>query len=89
MTQAWDFVNAGILWMQYDRFRYKPLAAIVWPEQHVRISCVLERDDIASVDDLVKHTEAELLRNPNFGKKSLAVIKAVLAEHGLHLGMSP
>jgi DNA-directed RNA polymerase alpha subunit len=28
-----------------------------------------------------------LLREPNFGRKSLAAIKRVLAEHGLTLGM--
>src|SRR6185312_14078313 len=31
--------------------------------------------------------EAEMLRTPNFGRKSLNEIKAVLAEMGLHLGM--
>jgi hypothetical protein len=42
---------------------------------------------IATVADLVRLTEPELLREPNFGRKSLAAIKRVLAEHGLTLGM--
>ena len=42
---------------------------------------------IATVADLVRMTEGELLREPNFGRKSLDAIKRVLAEHGLTLGM--
>jgi len=41
-----------------------------------------------TVGDLVQRTEAELLRTPNFGRKSLNEVKAALAEIGLHLGMS-
>jgi DNA-directed RNA polymerase alpha subunit len=40
---------------------------------------------IATVADLVRLTEIELLREPNFGRKSLNAIKQVLAEHGLTL----
>jgi DNA-directed RNA polymerase subunit alpha len=39
------------------------------------------------VRELVRRTEAELLREPNFGRVSLDAIKRVLAEHGLTLGM--
>jgi len=35
----------------------------------------------------VQKTEAEMLRTPNFGRKSLNEIKEVLAQMGLHLGM--
>src|SRR5256885_12825826 len=37
--------------------------------------------------DLVQKTEAEMLRTPNFGRKSLNEIKEVLANMGLHQGM--
>jgi len=37
--------------------------------------------------DLVQKTEAEMLRTPNFGRKSLNEIKEVLVQMGLHLGM--
>jgi hypothetical protein len=37
--------------------------------------------------DLVQKSEAEMLRTPNFGRKSLNEIKEVLAQMGLHLGM--
>jgi Bacterial RNA polymerase, alpha chain C terminal domain len=42
---------------------------------------------IATVADLVRMTEGELLREPNFGRKSLDAVERVLAEHGLRLGM--
>jgi DNA-directed RNA polymerase subunit alpha len=37
--------------------------------------------------DLVQWTEAEMLRTPNFGRKSLNEIKEVLVQMGFHLGM--
>ena len=36
---------------------------------------------------LVQKTEAEMLRTPNFGRKSLNEIKEVLSSMGLRLGM--
>jgi hypothetical protein len=39
------------------------------------------------IGDLVQKTEAEMLRTPNFGRKSLNEIKEVLASMGLRLGM--
>src|SRR5438552_2724056 len=44
-------------------------------------------DNIVYIGDLVQKTEAEMLRTPNFGRKSLNEIKEVLANMGLHLGM--
>ncbi len=43
--------------------------------------------NIIYIGDLVQKTEAEMLRTPNFGRKSLNEIKEVLASMGLHLGM--
>ena len=39
------------------------------------------------IGDLIQKTEAEMLRTPNFGRKSLNEIKEVLSGMGLHLGM--
>jgi len=36
---------------------------------------------------LVQKTEGEMLRTPNFGRKSLNEIKHVMEQMGLHLGM--
>ena len=35
----------------------------------------------------MQKTESEMLRTPNFGRKSLNEIKEVLTQMGLHLGM--
>jgi hypothetical protein len=42
---------------------------------------------LVTLRDLVQVTEAELLRVPNFGRKSLREVKEVLGSIGLHLGM--
>ena len=47
----------------------------------------LKNDNIIYIGDLVQKTEAEMLRTPNFGRKSLNEIKEVLASMGLRLGM--
>ncbi len=56
-------------------------------ELSVRSANCLKNDDIVYIGDLIQKTEAEMLRTPNFGRKSLNEIKEVLAHMGLHLGM--
>ncbi len=56
-------------------------------ELSVRSANCLKNDDIVYIGDLIQKTEAEMLRTPNFGRKSLNEIKEVLAQMGLHLGM--
>ena len=53
----------------------------------IRSSNCLRNDNIVYVGDLVQKTEGEMLRSPNFGRKSLNEVREVLAEKGLHLGM--
>jgi hypothetical protein len=53
----------------------------------IRTAHCLKNNDIVYLGDLVKRTDAEMLRTPNFGRKSLNEIKEVLAPLGLHLGM--
>ncbi|NJR13023.1 MAG: DNA-directed RNA polymerase subunit alpha, partial [Phyllobacteriaceae bacterium] len=53
----------------------------------VRSANCLKNDNIVYIGDLIQKTEAEMLRTPNFGRKSLNEIKEVLASMGLHLGM--
>jgi DNA-directed RNA polymerase subunit alpha len=43
--------------------------------------------NIVYIGDLVQKSESEMLRTPNFGRKSLNEIKEVLTVMGLHLGM--
>jgi DNA-directed RNA polymerase subunit alpha len=56
-------------------------------ELSVRSANCLKNDNIVYIGDLVQKTEAEMLRTPNFGRKSLNEIKEVLTHMGLHLGM--
>ena len=56
-------------------------------ELSVRSANCLKNDNIVYIGDLIQKSEAEMLRTPNFGRKSLNEIKEVLATMGLHLGM--
>ena len=57
-------------------------------ELSVRSANCLKNDNIVYIGDLVQKTEQEMLRTPNFGRKSLNEIKEVLANMGLSLGMT-
>lgn len=56
-------------------------------ELSVRSANCLKNDNIIYIGDLVQKTEAEMLRTPNFGRKSLNEIKELLSNMDLHLGM--
>lgn len=56
-------------------------------ELSVRSANCLKNDNIVYIGDLVQKTEGDMLRTPNFGRKSLNEIKEVLSIMGLHLGM--
>nr|WP_198019040.1 DNA-directed RNA polymerase subunit alpha [Azorhizobium doebereinerae] len=56
-------------------------------ELSVRSANCLKNDNIVYIGDLIQKSETEMLRTPNFGRKSLNEIKEVLASMGLHLGM--
>ena len=56
-------------------------------ELSVRSANCLKNDNIVYIGDLVQKSESEMLRTPNFGRKSLNEIKEVLATMGLGLGM--
>jgi DNA-directed RNA polymerase subunit alpha len=57
-------------------------------ELSVRSANCLKNDNIVYIGDLVQKTEQEMLRTPNFGRKSLNEIKEVLASMGLGLGIT-
>ena len=56
-------------------------------ELSVRSMNCLKNDNIIYIGDLVQKTESEMLRTPNFGRKSLNEIKEVLSSMSLYLGM--
>ncbi len=57
-------------------------------ELSVRSANCLKNDNIVYIGDLVQKSEQEMLRTPNFGRKSLNEIKEVLSSMGLVLGMT-
>ena len=56
-------------------------------ELSVRSANCLKNDEIVYIGDLVQKSESEMLRTPNFGRKSLNEIKEVLTQMNLELGM--
>jgi len=56
-------------------------------ELSVRSANCLKNDNIVYIGDLVMKSENDMLRTPNFGRKSLNEIKEVLTQMGLYLGM--
>ena len=50
--------------------------------------CLRNEKNIFYVGDLVQKTKKDLLKIPNFGKKSLFWVERTLAEMGLNLGMT-
>lgn len=56
-------------------------------ELSVRSQNCLKNDNIVYIGDLVSKTEAEMLKTPNFGRKSLNEIKEILASFNLKFGM--
>ena len=56
-------------------------------ELSVRATNCLRSANIATVGELVQRSESEMLKNKNFGRKSLDEIKSVLLDMGLDFGM--
>jgi DNA-directed RNA polymerase subunit alpha len=56
-------------------------------ELSVRSANCLKNDNIVYIGDLIQKSEGEMLRTPNFGRKSLNEIKEVLTSMDLQLGM--
>jgi DNA-directed RNA polymerase subunit alpha len=69
---------------QINRYLLKKVDEL---ELSVRSANCLKNDNIIYIGDLVQKSEAEMLRTPNFGRKSLNEIKEVLSSMGLRLGM--
>ena len=68
-------------------FNPKLLKKVDELELSVRAANCLKNDNIVYIGDLVQKSEPEMMRTPNFGRKSLNEIKEVLATMNLHLGM--
>ena len=84
-----DEPEAAIRQDEEDELEFNPLLLkkVDELELSVRSANCLKNDNIVYIGDLIQKTEAEMLRTPNFGRKSLNEIKEVLTGMGLHLGM--
>lgn len=63
----------------------KPIQDVA--EFSVRSRNSLQKESIHTLRDLISHSEEDMLRIDNFGKKSLTEIYEFLDEHGLRFGM--
>jgi DNA-directed RNA polymerase alpha subunit len=72
-------VIAKVKSLQARRIRLEEL------ELSIRVFHALKQQDIETLGDVCKYSEAELLRYPNFGRKSLNELKEILSFHGLSL----
>jgi DNA-directed RNA polymerase subunit alpha len=81
------FMNAGRDGEQLA-FNKNLLRKVDELELSVRSANCLKNENILYIGDLVQKTEGEMLRTPNFGRKSLNEIKEVLSQMGVGLGMT-
>ncbi|MDB4860688.1 DNA-directed RNA polymerase subunit alpha [Alphaproteobacteria bacterium] len=93
--QLQSFINFDEPEIQQDKdsaeklsFNSNLLKKVEELELSVRSANCLKNDNIIYIGDLVQKTESEMLRTPNFGRKSLNEIKEVLTQMELNLGMS-
>jgi DNA-directed RNA polymerase subunit alpha len=69
-------------------FNHNLLKKVEELELSVRSANCLKNDNIVYIGDLVQKSESDMLRTPNFGRKSLNEIKEVLQQMDLGLGVS-
>lgn len=69
-------------------FDKKLLKRVEELELSVRANNCLKNDNISYIGELVQKTENDMLKTPNFGRKSLNEIKMQLENMGLSLGMT-
>ncbi len=69
---------------QFDPLLLAPIEDL---DLTVRSLNCLKQENIRYIGDLIQRTEVELLKTPNFGRKSLTEIKEALATRNLALGM--
>ncbi len=79
----------GVATQQVDLpFNRNLLRKVEELELSVRSANCLKNDNIIYIGDLVQKSESDMLRTPNFGRKSLNEIKELLTAMGLTFGMT-
>ena len=82
MTQAWDFVNAAMLWQVDDAGLSTPIDINQFT---TRVRYALRHHQVETIGDFVRLTERDFIELPNVGRKSLAEVRRYLAMYGLKL----
>ena len=79
-----EVIEEAVDELEFNAFLLKKVDEL---ELSVRSANCLKNDSIVYIGDLILKSENEMLRTPNFGRKSLNEIKEVLSEMNLSLGM--
>jgi DNA-directed RNA polymerase subunit alpha len=84
-----DFDENTLIPQREDDIEFNPylIKTVFELDLTVRAHNCLRSSNITLVGDLVQKTEQELVKTPNFGRKSLTEVQNTLAAIGLHLGM--
>ncbi len=77
-------IKEEVVEVQVNEHLDKPVSEL---ELSMRSSNCLQNANIRYIGELVRKTEAEMLKTKNFGRKSLREIKDILQKMGLNLGM--
>ena len=92
--QKYIFLQENLKYIKHEiklvegRLLSKNLFKSMWDfETSLRVMNCLKNDNINFIGDLVQKSEGEMLRTPNFGKKSLNEVKGILNKMSLYLGM--
>ena len=92
--QKYMFLQENLKYIKHEielvegKLLTKNLFKSVWDfETSLRVMNCLKNDNINFIGDLVQKSEGEMLRTPNFGKKSLNEVKGILNKMSLYLGM--
>ena len=92
--QKYMFLQENLKYIKHEielvegKLLTKNLFKSVWDfETSLRVMNCLKNDNINFIGDLVQKSEGEMLRTPNFGRKSLNEVKGILNKMSLYLGM--
>ncbi len=88
LRSVFDLVREEINKVEMKYINNILLKELLCFEFSARAMNAFKNDDINYLGDLVIKSEGELLRMPNFGRKSLIETKEILKELGLELDMN-
>ena len=88
LKNIFDFVKKEMKELETQYIQTALLKKVDEFELSVRVMNALKNDNIKYLGDLVTKTDGEILRMPNFGRKSLNEVKQVLKDLDLETNMN-